>query len=109
MKALFIEEIGKKMEAAMKSYISENEHSAYIDHEAGDFYFTVETNEDDEVEVTVLNVETDKENYPRIIEAITAAIPCWSDVADKVKDEDDTDEWNEHGFRNAEDYWRTKC
>lgn len=109
MKATFINEIGKKMTEAMKGAICEYEHNAYIDYSAGDFYFTVEKYENDEIEVEVLNNETHKTDYPNVIAAIKAAIPDWSDVADEVRDEwQEMDEWQRNGFRDAADYysWR---
>lgn len=107
MKAAFITEIGKKMAEAMKKAICEQEHSAYIDHCAGDFYFTVEVNEDGGIEVEVLNNETDKSDYPNVIAAIKAAIPDWSDVADDMRDEwQEMDEWQRNGFKDAADYYR---
>lgn len=107
MKAAIIDKIGKMMAEAMKEAICENEHNAYIDHSAGDFYFTVEVNEDDEIVVEVLNNETDKTDYPNVIAAIKAAIPDWSDVADDMRDEwQEMDEWQRNGFKDAADYYR---
>jgi hypothetical protein len=84
MKAEFINEIGKKMTEAMKEAIFEGEHQAYIDHESGDFYITVEANEHDEVHIDILNKETDKSSYPNVAEAIRASIPSWSDKVEEI-------------------------
>ena len=84
MKPLFIQEIAKKMADAIKGAIEDGMNEAYIDHEAGDFFFTVETDENDTTKVTVINNETDRTDYPNVISAIRNAVPDWNDILDEV-------------------------
>lgn len=96
----FLDEIREKVNDAVADAKCEGYDSACVTYDCNDGYIDVFTNSKDYVEVTVCPDSDLDRRHTNIEQAITDALPLWDDV-----EVEEYDEWNEHGFRDAADYW----
>lgn len=101
----------KKLKEEMTEAVRESKKE-FIETAAVDFkcpggaVVTVEMREDGSTNVEIASTDGEKEerDYPNVVDKIRRAVPDWEDVT--VEPEPSYDEWNEHGFRDAADYYR---
>lgn len=106
-------EIKIELHDAIKDAILEDNDSTYIEYylDDDDSIIEVETFCDGKLIINFYpkDMDVNEKDYPNIREGIEAICPCWDEVTDEVKEENQPyDEWNEHGFRDEADYnnWR---
>lgn len=109
MKAIdkLIQEIADKMEEAIQEAKYEEERECCIEHYLNDgswIEIASENNDYYDIHFYPADDEKDEKTLPNLAEAIYDAMPDWDDI----EVEYEYDEWNEHGFRDAADYyhWR---
>lgn len=102
----FLVEISRKMSKSIEENIKEGLTTAYMEYVADDFNIIISTDNYDNVNVEICS-DKDKE-YPNVEDAVRLSIPSWDKIAEKIEEEKEYDEWNEHGFRDESDYtaWR---
>lgn len=101
----FLVEISRTMSQNIEENIKEGLTTAYMEYAADDFNIIISTDNYDNVNVEICS-DKDKE-YSNVEDAVRLSIPSW-DTIEKIEEEKEYDEWNEHGFRDEADYmsWR---
>lgn len=101
----FLLEISQMMASGIEENIKEGLTTAYMEYAADDFCIIICTDNCDNVNVEIYS-DKDKE-YPNVEDAVRLSIPSWDTIDEKIEEEQ-YDEWNEHGFRDEADYmsWR---
>lgn len=107
MKAIdkLIKEIADKMYKAIQEAKYEDNNKVYIDcwFEDGSWIeISSENNDYYDIHFYPANDEEDEKNLPNFEKALYDAMPNWDDV----EIEPEYDEWNEHRFRDAADYYK---
>jgi hypothetical protein len=105
-----IEKIADKMYDAIEDAKCDDRSSCYICHEFDDGSSIEIESENSSYRycynITFYPADEEREGreYPNLQKALDKAMPDWDDV----EIEREYDEWNEHGFRDAADYyhWR---
>lgn len=100
----FLEDIREKAREGIENAIeSGNSHVSvsYDTESLGFIDVCIEKN--GAVSVYVVHDDERERRHPRIIEAVIEVVPDWRDIEMEMSD---YDEWNEHGFRDAADYYR---
>jgi hypothetical protein len=108
MKYKFLDEIQKKIYDAIEEAKRDCCDHTYVSYEFDDGSAIELSLEDSDY----MNAECfpagslEKKSYPNVESAIYALDANWDNV--EVESEPEYDEWNEHGFRDAADYyhWR---
>ena len=93
---------------AMYEAIETGDTAATCTVETNDGYIDIMTDEKNQFYADVRHDKDELRNSPNLVSAIIKVIPYWDDVADEWdsnNEEQEYDEWNEHGFANASDYY----
>lgn len=70
-----------------------------------DGYIDIHSRRNDDIEVLVYHDDNDHYS-PRLEEYLAQQVDVdWTQIECEIEEERE-DEWNEHGFADAEDYWR---
>ena len=100
-----IKEIADKMEEAIKEAKMEDKIECNIDYWfEDDSWIEISSENNDYYDIHFFTPDEDEKDLPNFEKALYDAMPNWDDI----EIEPEYDEWNEHGFRNAADYyhWR---
>ena len=91
---------------AMYEAIETGDTAATCTVETKDGYINISTNKNNQYNADVRHDKDELRKSPNLVSAIIKIIPYWDDVVEQFNNEDEEyDEWNEHGFANAADYY----
>lgn len=106
-------EIKIELHDAIKDAILEDNDSTYIEYylDDDDSIIEVETFCDGKLIINFYpkDMDVNEKDYPNIREGIEAIAPDWDDISEEIRnEEEELDEWQSHGFRDASDYYNWK-
>lgn len=96
-----LDEIDREHQAKRDQYPDSG--YVYFSCNHGVYLFDCYFNRKGDKEIVVINEKHEDRDYPNLEEFLTANTLDWDDIEPQVEEE--YDEWNEHGFRDAQDYY----